>query len=68
MHYRRLNRSYRKTERDRNPDIVWIFVMLASLISFTHYKGPTAEVLLVILYTLKYISLSILQKPLVLAV
>lgn len=42
--------------------------MLASLISFIHYKGPTAEVLLVILYTLKYISLSILQKPLVLAV
>lgn len=27
---------------------------MASLISFTHYKGPTAEVLLVILYTLKY--------------
>lgn len=42
--------------------------MLASLISFTPYKGPTAEVLLVILYTLKYISLSIPQKPLVLAV
>lgn len=54
MHYRRLNRSYRKTERDKDPDIVWIFVTLASLISFTHYKGPTAEVLLVILYTLKY--------------
>lgn len=54
MRCRSLNRSYRKTERDKDPDIVWILVTLASLISFTHYKGPTAEVLLVILYTLKY--------------
>lgn len=38
--------------------------MFAPLISFTHYKGPTAEVLLVILYTLKY---SQFRKSLVLS-